>query len=87
MPYTDAQKRATAKYNAKAYDRIEIKVKKGQKEIIQKHAEEQGKSLNSYIVDLIESDMQDDKSYPQMKSRSRQQEPPPGGPPGGGWGF
>lgn len=62
MPYTDAQKRATAKYNAKAYDRIEIKVKKGQKEIIQKHAEEQGKSLNSYIVDLIESDMQDDKS-------------------------
>lgn len=62
MPYTDAQKRATAKYNAKAYDRIEIKVKKGQKEIIQKHAEEQGKSLNSYIVDLIESDMQDDAS-------------------------
>lgn len=62
MPYTDAQKRATAKYNAKAYDRIEIKVKKGQKEIIQKHAEEQGKSLNSYIVDLIESDMQDNKS-------------------------
>ena len=62
MPYTDAQKRATAKYNAKAYDRIEIKVKKGQKEIIQKHAEEQGTSLNSYIVDLIESDMQDDKS-------------------------
>lgn len=62
MPYTDAQKRATAKYNAKAYDRIEIKVKKGQKEIIQKHADEQGKSLNSYIVDLIESDMQDDKS-------------------------
>ena len=61
MPYTDAQKRATAKYNAKAYDRIEIKVKKGQKEVIQKHAEEQGKSLNSYIVDLIESDMQDDK--------------------------
>ena len=62
MPYTDAQKRATAKYSAKAYDRIEIKVKKGQKEIIQKHAEEQGKSLNSYIVDLIESDMQDNKS-------------------------
>ena len=62
MPYTDAQKRATAKYNAKAYDRIEIKVKKGQKEIIQKHAEEQCKSLNSYIVDLIESDMQNDKT-------------------------
>ena len=57
MPYTDAQKRATAKYNAKAYDRIEIKVKKGQKEVIQKRAEKHGKSLNSYIVDLIEEEM------------------------------
>ena len=61
MPYTDAQKRATAKYNAKEYERIEIKVKKGQKEIIQKHAEEQGKSLNSYIVDLIEEEMEHGK--------------------------
>lgn len=57
MPYSDAQKRATAKYNAKAYDRIEVKVKKGQKEIIQKKAESQNKSLNSYIVDLIEQDL------------------------------
>ena len=30
-PYSDAQKRATAKYNAKAYDRIEVKVAKGKK--------------------------------------------------------
>lgn len=57
MPYNDAQKRATAKYNAKAYDRIEIKVKKGQKEKIQAHAEQVNKSLNSYIVDLIDADM------------------------------
>lgn len=61
MPYTDAQKRATAKYNAKAYDRIEIKVKKGQKEVIQKRAEKQGKSLNSYIVDLLEADEKNQK--------------------------
>ncbi|OUN81981.1 hypothetical protein [Gemmiger sp. An50] len=57
MPYTDAQKRATAKYNAKAYDRIEIKVKKGQKEIIQKRAEQLNKSVNGYITDLIEEDL------------------------------
>lgn len=57
MPYTDAQKRATAKYNAKAYDRIEIKVKKGQKEIIQKRAEQLNKSMNGYITDLIEEDL------------------------------
>ena len=57
MPYTDAQKRATAKYNAKAYDRIEIKVKKGQKEIIQKRAELLNKSVNGYITDLIEENL------------------------------
>ena len=57
MPYTDAQKRATTKYNAKAYDRIEIKVKKGQKEIIQKRAEQLNKSVNGYITDLIEEDL------------------------------
>lgn len=57
MPYTDAQKRATTKYNAKAYDRIEIKVKKGQKEIIQKRAELLNKSVNGYITDLIEEDL------------------------------
>ena len=57
MPYTDAQKRATAKYNAKAYDRIEIKAKKGQKEIIQKRAELLNKSVNGYITDLIEEDL------------------------------
>lgn len=57
MPYSDAQKRATTKYNAKAYDRIEIKVKKGQKTVIQARAEELNKSVNSYIVDLIEEEL------------------------------
>ena len=31
MAYSDAQKEATARYNKKAYDRIEIKVTKGRK--------------------------------------------------------
>lgn len=57
MAYTEAQKKATAKYNAKAYDRIEIKVSKGNKAIIQAHAESLGMSLNGYIVALIEKDM------------------------------
>lgn len=54
---TKAQMQATAKYNAKSYDRIEIKVKKGQKTVIQAHAESKGLSLNAYIVGLIEKDM------------------------------
>ena len=54
MALTDAQKRAVAKYNAKSYDRIEIKVKKGEKEKIKAHAESRGMSLNAFIVEAID---------------------------------
>lgn len=57
MAYSNSQKEATARYNKKAYDRIEIKVKKGQKEAIQKFASSKGKSLNQFIVELIELSM------------------------------
>lgn len=50
------------RYNAKAYDQIPLRVKKGQKELIQKHAERLGKSVNGYIVDLIETDMQKEEN-------------------------
>lgn len=50
------------RYNAKAYDQIPLRVKKGQKELIQKHAERLGKSVNGYIVDLIETDMQKEET-------------------------
>ena len=38
-PVSDARKRANAKYSANAYDRIELKIPKGQKDIIKAHAE------------------------------------------------
>ncbi len=47
------------KYNAKAYDRIALTVKKGQREIIKTHAESNGMSLNGYINKLIDDDMGD----------------------------
>lgn len=56
MAYSDASKKATIKYQKKAYDRIELKVKKGNKEIITKRADELGKSVNAYIKDLINDD-------------------------------
>jgi len=59
--YTEGQKEATAKYNAKAYDRIELKVKKGEKTTLQAHAENRGESLNGFvnraITETIERDM------------------------------
>lgn len=48
---------AKNRYNSKAYDQIPLRVKKGQKEIIQKRAELLNKSVNGYITDLIEEDL------------------------------
>lgn len=46
------------KYKRKAYDRIALEVKKGQKEIIKARAESQGLSLQGYINKLISEDME-----------------------------
>lgn len=54
-----AQQRATAKYNKKTYDRIEIKVKKGQKEKIVRYAAERGLSANEFITKALYDAMQD----------------------------
>ena len=50
------------RYNAKAYDRFIVTVKKGKKEKIQAYAAALGKSLNGYIVDLIDKDMAKDNA-------------------------
>ena len=53
----DSQREATARYNKKTYDRINIIVKKGQRQIIKDYAASQNKSLNRFILDLIEAEM------------------------------
>ena len=57
MKYSEAQKEATARYNKKAYDRIDVIVKKGQRQVIKDFAASQGKSLNRFICDAIEYQM------------------------------
>lgn len=60
MPYSEAQKRATTKYMKANLDDIKIRVPKGTRERYKAHAESKGKSLNAYIVDLIEADIAKD---------------------------
>lgn len=48
---------AKNRYNDKAYDRINLTVKKGDKEKIQVCALEHGESVNAYINRLIREDM------------------------------
>lgn len=57
MAYSDAQKEATARYNKKAYDRIDVVVPKGQRQVIKDFAASQGKSLNRFICDAIAKEM------------------------------
>ena len=51
---SEAQGRATRKYRAKAYDRIEVQVPKGTRDRWRALAEAEGKSLNAYIVSRVE---------------------------------
>ena len=46
-----------ARYNKKAYDRIDVIVKKGRRQIIKDFAASQGKSLNRFICDAIDYQM------------------------------
>ena len=45
-----AQTRAKNKYNAKAYDRIALQVKKGRKETLKAHAEQHGESFTKITL-------------------------------------
>lgn len=56
--YSDCQKKATAKYNAKTYDDIKIRVPKGKRDIYKTFAESQGMSLNAWAISLMEQDME-----------------------------
>lgn len=53
---------ANNRYNAKAYDRINIAVPKGQKDIIKSHAESNGESINGFINRAIDETMERDKA-------------------------
>ncbi len=57
MGYIEAQRAATARYNKKTYDRIEIFVHKGKKQAIKDFAQKQGKSTNKFITEAIDKAM------------------------------
>lgn len=62
MAVSKAQQRATSNYVKKAYDRIELKVTKGKKEVLQVLAARHGLSLNAYINAAIAEKMERDSS-------------------------
>lgn len=57
-PISEARRRANEKYNAKAYEEIKVRVKRGRKDEIQSHAEKHGQSLNGFINEAIDEKME-----------------------------
>jgi len=53
--------RVKDKYNAKVYDNITFRVKKGVKAVLQAHAEQQGESLNAFLTRAATETMHRDK--------------------------
>lgn len=54
----NARTRASNKYAAKAYDRLNIVVPKGERDKIKAYAATHGESLNAYVTRLIKEDME-----------------------------
>ena len=57
MGIIESQRAATARYNKKTYDRIEIFVHKGKKQMIKDFAKKQGLSTNKFINNAIDKAM------------------------------
>ena len=62
MAVSKAQQKAVYKYMTKAYDRINLTVPKGQREIIKAHALSQGESVNGFLLRAIKQTMEQDSA-------------------------
>ena len=57
MTVTEAQLRATNKYNQKTYEKITFRVKKGERDALMEHVKQRadaaGMSVNAYIISKL----------------------------------
>ena len=58
--YTPAQKKAAEKYLKESVEDIRIRVPKGKKAIVKAHAEQQGESMNQFVIRAITETMERD---------------------------
>ena len=60
MPVSKAQQKAVNKYMAANYDRVNVTMPKGKKDVIKAHAEARGESVNGFIGRAIDETMERD---------------------------
>jgi len=63
--------RAIEKYKKKTYDRIELLVYKGEKQQIKDFAAKRGKTVNSFITELIRAEMNGENSSQQPTDENK----------------
>lgn len=56
MPVSESQKAAAARYEAKNYEKITLRVKKSEVQRLRSLAAASGKSLNAYVLDRALAD-------------------------------
>ena len=61
MAVSKAQKAATAKYEAKVYDKVLVRLPRGKKSEIEAHIKPKGESLNGFISTAIDEKLERDK--------------------------
>lgn len=64
MPASKAQQKAVSKYMKENYDVYQIRMKKGQKDMIKAHAAAQGESTNAFIGRAIQEAIERDTGAP-----------------------
>lgn len=65
--YTEAQGRASTKYIKENLEPIQIRVKKGEKDRYKRAAEAEGKSLQRFILDALEKEIEAQEKKAQKK--------------------
>lgn len=65
---TAAQQRAVHKYVKNNYDRLELSVPKGEKEVIQQAAKQAGQSVNAYVYEAVKRRMEQEQNLGVVKN-------------------
>ena len=61
MAVSEAQKRATAKFEKQKYDKVLLRLEKGEKDKIRVHAEQHAESVNGFIKRAIDETIERDR--------------------------
>ena len=62
MSPSDAQRRAIRKYQQEKLEDVKFRVRKGEKQVIKEHAQQQGESVNAFLTRAVRETMERDNA-------------------------